>query len=1659
MIVHLVPRRFLRFVLVAGFLLSVAPGPLPAGGRANVFFPTDDQLESLTGEIKELAELKRFSTLRARIVDLVTSLLMNPKRDPVGICPIYAESPWRILGELWPDLPESIRRDLRTRLSDACARLDALDENAISTAQRIVLNVPDSALRKALAPRLAHRFLEAGRFARAARFFSIAAGTRNGTAKIPFLLGRAAAEKLLTGEKPAVERGAPSLFPLRDPEADRIYRRILADSPDPTAGPLVIAPWSSTGRDALPGSLKARFALPQLISDFKGSRNGFAAQYPVAAGKRAFVFNGEEVVALDLPEGKLRWRRKTPPLRVDLRNTVLAPAVSGLSVYVAAPDKVLRLKAENGEIAWCRYLAVDENGELSFPDSPPPSPPTTAVTPPLYVEGEVLLGIVVSEVQRAAGYLVAFSAERGSVLWQTRAGSCETRDFLGLGTSPLPLAARGGLVYFCPNLGFLAAADVGDGTLEFLRTYPRLEVLAAEYSIRREDRWRLQAPVFWRGRILLSPQDTNEILCFSLWDGALEFRLPRVLGEYFLGPSADRLYLVGRTLKRITLENGFPRSVDYDAELPDRPCGRGRIVGGAVALPFKDRLLIFDASSGAPLSTHLWETPEGGGNCLPTPWGLLVAHRRGVDLYRPVEEDRIEIESAAMPPALRKLKRAHLALKTGDFQKAFPLLDAYLREASRYASSEETVERLQVAQLLGAWLELELPPETELELCDYRSNDRFAVSDHDAVAALSAQGGIYEKMGDLRSALEAYYRGVDRAFRASSRGRSVNLNVKWDLKVSAIPYLTTKIGDLLKRSGSREDLLSAFEKEAQEELRRAETVPHVQVLRSVMRRFPYTRAGQKAFLRCAEVYLANQNSAGATDVLTEYVRDYPRGEFVVESLLLLAEIFEGGERFHEAEAIYRRLLRDFPDRKVSWHGRPVRVDPWVRSRLAVLKDRKSSPASVPVRLPLKLEWRTRTDLLDRTSSLRFLDPGGDATEGKLLVRGDEFVRVYDANDGRLLCVVEAPTLCRHAGVLRSGEREILVLGGRRRISGFFLPSGKPAFKSVSLGEPGDFSIYLDDMEFAKEKIIGLERNRIFCLSTKGEKLWEFKFPAFVRGPVIRSGDTLAVFASSRPHAYLVNLETGTAKEEVRLMEETRRMTIPPIAVGNDRALAVYGKRICLLALRSPAVKWVRSLTRELPLQCRWFEEHPDRVYLWGRPVIGGTRLLALSLSNGKTIWKKYFNKGSPITDLAPYGGDVIALCGEITQTLIRLSPQGDTAAEKWRRRLYQSFDRGPGIRLSGNTVFYGDREINRIVAVSARTGNVQAESIHAVRTFLSGRPLRDYKLENGFFHVLTERGLGTFRFFDRYRSGDTVESLILRALKGDSPDSALDPSLQLGRLLLARGDEAMSLRFLDRVLWEKWPLPGSAPDLWFLLGAAQEETARKDPMIVRCHPAPPGIAIDGYLNEKWPLKTAVRLDSPAAVLPIQGPRNLIPRWEGPEDLSATFFCAWDSDYFYFALDVRDALIVPHNSQAERWLGDCLVIDVDPEGDGGSFPGQDDQMLTLYLSVRQQNPAGDKGKKPEGRFKVRVNDDRAGLVYEVALPWASLGFDGRERKVEPGAAFGFNVVLTDDDTGTGAHQAIGLNASHLLSWKRDRAWESYIPDYFPKIVLEKDEKDR
>src|SRR5262249_26331191 len=108
--------------------------------------------------------------------------------------------------------------------------------------------------------------------------------------------------------------------------------------------------------------------------------------------------------------------------------------------------------------------------------------------------------------------------------------------------------------------------------------------------------------------------------------------------------------------------------------------------------------------------------------------------------------------------------------------------------------------------------------------------------------------------------------------------------------------------------------------------------------------------------------------------------------------------------------------------------------------------------------------------------------------------------------------------------------------------------------------------------------------------------------------------------------------------------------------------------------------------------------------------------------------------------------------------------------------------------------------------------------------------------------------------------------------------------------------------------------------------------------------------IDGELNDWWREWSAIDLSGPRYVQPIQLDGGRPGRWNGPEDLSAKLYMGWDDKYFYFALDVLDADLRPYDSEADRWIGDCLLIAIDCKNDGGFCFMRDDMLLSLALTL-------------------------------------------------------------------------------------------------------------
>ncbi len=1638
-------------VLAGIVFLTLLHVPAPAQDAAQIFLPVDERLATLSNEIERLLRLGETASLRKQLREFLT-LITSQSEDngagrPVRRSRLYTSSPWRFLGEIWNRLPPSVQTECREALNPLVQNstpASPLSTRKQAQAETIFFSIPDAELRNAFGPALAHDYFEKGQLARAERCYELFHATRQTDDADPLLRGKTAAALLRQSlSAPLPPTGSPE----SDPALNDFKQQLRAVLNRSFSYPERAGPWTSSWNRAAPGSLPEthRFTqIPQLVADRGGGTADRFAHFPVIAGSRCFVFNGATIVAIDLETSKKVWEATLDDKSMHLRGSVLAPAANRSFVFAAAGDTLGCFRASDGTPCWKQHIRPTQSGGVTWQRIRLTTPPAFSQTPPLLADGTLFIGSVYSGINKITAYLSAFCPENGNLLWTINAGSAETTDYLGLRSLPQPLSFHAGTIYFCPNIGFIAAVQAASGAILFEHIYPRMHLSAEQHKLKEQSHWELNPSVHHEDLIITAPRDANELLGFNRFSGSLVFRVPKENGSYFLGPDKGKLFVVGRTLRAIQLAGPDQGKTLFRRKLPSKPHGRGIVVNNSLALPFKNTLLFFSTDTGAVLSTHLWELADGGGNLLATRWGLLVSNKQEIDLYRDLQEEllKVQLSLPTLHENLRHLVKARYALKQKLFADACASLDRYVQNTTKYIAPDEKRERLErihVVKLLHSWLELAIPLERKLAFCDYIAE--LSVDNTKTVSALILKGDLYGGRKEYGKAAQSFYAAL-------ANSENALIPVSSGLSVRSVPYIIAKLKETLDFVPDKDNLLAPFREQSAGELEHARTLQTVSAYNSLIRKYPFTPASQQAVLECAQIYLANQNSIAAIQLLTDHYNQFPDAPYTSKLLLLLSKIYEASDLKAQAAELYTILRSRFGDTMVTHEQRKEKMSAWAGRKLADLATRADDIPAHSLRLPLQLSWLTRSNLLDRKESIRFIRPAGTAPQPFLFTRGEHILNIYGKQTGLLQQVLPLTGPVADIGMLNSGEDSVIVVSGRERITGYPLHNTRPVF-SITVAEKDAPQAYIQDIQFSGETLLCLADATLSRFDAAGRTLWETELPSRGHAPIIDLPGATAVFSAYGGSLYFVDKHTGGLADTLALDLPQKRLSLPPLHTGRASACAVYGDTLCCIDLQKRKSAWHKRLETVRPSRIRHFETHPDRIYLWGRSTGGDCRLLALDLADGQVLWQTDFARELFISDMAANGRELVLLCGHTVQKMVTLVPDIDGLTEKWRKELYKTYEKPAPLFVSSGTVFHGNYETNRIAAVSTRTGNLLEPGIQQVKSFLAKRKLIDYILIDDSFYLLTENGIGCFRFFDKYARSKEREHYIMKAFASSPPHP--EDHFELGRFLLSHGRAAGALHFLDDVLWEKWFEPGKPAQLWQMLEAAQEETNRQRNFVITCLPAPPEITIDGLLEERWPLQTAVSLNRPRHVATLQRQDNLIHHWKGPADLSATLFTAWDEEAFYFALELQDNVLVPHQNNSEAWIGDCLLVAVDKQGDGGFYPQPDDDIFTVYLSINRQ-PNNQPGRKPPGRFTFKVDKSRAGIVFEFKLPWSYFHGDGNAAEASPVSLFGINIMYIDDDTGHGAHQTLSPNAAFPLSTQPKRLWHSFVPDFSPKIIL-------
>jgi outer membrane protein assembly factor BamB/TolA-binding protein len=1401
------------------------------------------------------------------------------------------------------------------------------------------------------------------------------------------------------------------------------------------------------------------------------------------------------------------------PERLD--NAAFSPAIEGGRVFATLDRNTPALYRgeEPGRAADWRIVALDlRTGRLLWDAGARKDMESIArearyVTPPLAAGGRVYVGGILGSASLQA-FAIALDAATGEPLWRTFVGSASPDDFRALGCQAAPLLEARGLLYFQTNLGSIAALDPRDGAIRWEARYRGTPVASQKRVIRDELRWRLAAPRAIGGTLVAAPQDASLAIGYDLESGLERWRFERDRLERVAGVSRGRIVFSG-PVSVLALDPASGRVV-WERNLgPDAAArGAGFATEDRVYIPARDGIFILSAADGTIEDVFRFLPGESAGNLLVGPRGVFLFGTSGLLAFGERETSIAEARRAAdlRPNDARAMLAlgAALARYDADAFAALGALDRAIEIAERSPAPEREVAReareiaFAVGRRAAAAAKAAGKVDEAFRLAERAA--RVAPPTPEGVDFMRALAADLEAAGRTREAVEAL-------LRICVFARDVPVSLGPGIEAAAGAWARRRLVEL--RAKGPADAFAAIDAEASRAYEAAKKAATPEAFEKVVSEFPTTPREADALLSLALLYerdLANL----AIRFYSLHRERFPAAPEAPAVLYKLALLYERTRRSDEARRVLEEIRDRFPDRTIGAgpQGR-VELGKFAREALAATaaspEDRPALPLGAPEEM--RPSFQTATDLDDEEPSL-FLPRGIDRDRAPLF-----FAIAGTAIEAR--AVETGARAWRHealAGFNRAAAGvagRSLVLSSNRAIEAIDVETGRllwswgaqalfsaekgaappekpqPEAKKPALeGEAGEepeppipdpdgpqperptpdggavppapnARVVFEDPDpvkgvlVAADRVVAVVNRDVFALdASNGKLLWRARRTEAI------AGDPLAAPGGACGRAVLtveagakligLDLETGSEAYAVTLDAPDPRITLRPVASRTGRIFCVVGSsEVFAVDGAAGTVVWRRKLAwwpRELCAE-------KNGAALCVLPYGGHDqpRLTVLDGATGGLLFEDRREK-SRVGQVAFDEDRLYVFSGDFVAAKLR-AIDWRTGAERWTWQPQRGHSFGemtvardhvlmPQVGPTGPPVVYViDRERGMIYTSFS----------------LEGRRIVSASVQRGTVLVSTNRGIFGFARLDMEKLREEQAEIAIEA--------ALHPERKDLRVLLAdrrykRGDIDGAIATLEAALGDD-SLTLDQYELFYrqMLGVL-EARAPSERIEVAKLSRPP--EIDGDLRDWWPLHQSVRLQGPRNVAPIQGYGRL-GIWRGDDDLSGVVYLGWDQKNFYFALDVDDSSLIPYDSDAPTWKGDCLLIALDPLGNEGDFFQRDDNLVSLALTLpKKQKPDEQKEDEPEGKYFVKRKDDGSGAIYEAAIPWKAFNDKGTNfdlvRGPKKGTTFGFNLVITDDDDNQGARKALSWTPSIALHRDKARLWNGFVPKRFAKIVL-------
>ena len=320
---------------------------------------------------------------------------------------------------------------------------------------------------------------------------------------------------------------------------------------------------------------------------------------------------------------------------------------------VAQSNQLTAYDLKSGRLAW---ELGGEHGEYELNEAG-----TFFIGPPLSI-GNSLLALVQEggEVR-----LLEIDANRGGeVVWSQSIAPVSAMAIVDQNrlTSGTNIASDGSIVICPTTIGTIIGVDLARRRLLWQYRYQNARVMSAQQqqvmifqmrqmqagsaagNMTEKDRWFDSIPRIHGGLALLTPHNSNELICLNTFNGELKWKTSRLDGLYLAGIWDELAIVVGRTTVRaIKVKSGLQAWKTPIAE----PSGRGLISNGQMLQPLSNgEIASINLKTGMITANTSMPNDRTPGNLVATNGMLVSIAHDGVQAFRPEDELMGELDIA-----------------------------------------------------------------------------------------------------------------------------------------------------------------------------------------------------------------------------------------------------------------------------------------------------------------------------------------------------------------------------------------------------------------------------------------------------------------------------------------------------------------------------------------------------------------------------------------------------------------------------------------------------------------------------------------------------------------------------------------------------------------------------------------------------------------------------------------------------------------------------------------------------------------------------------------------------------------------------------------------------------------------------------------------------